>query len=477
MPNSLRFRRGCLLLVLILFIPYLKLGAAQTSGGSLFGVGMAGKKRAASPVAPPNPMNAPKPDLLNADTNPTLRYPVAVFWGSYGWLDVTRTSVRYTMVVGGAEASPSPSRHARKFVAPSGVSHFAAPEPERKDVVEGMQASMNGFEIAISDIRDIQIEKVVMVLQTSNASIKLTYLPQNQWGETQTERAFYQAAQLNLGGTMAIQRGMRNFDAVVAEVKPPASSALDVTLHAEPSSIEKGHPISLAWTSTNATSLDIEPGMGRVAAAGQITLQPRESTNYTITATGPAGTKVANVYVNVTVPTSLPTLVLTEPAAAEGQTVEVSSSPLVIQGVVMDASGMPAVTVNGRSVTMRPTNAQAAQFKSDPLDLQVGENRFEVSAVNSSQGQTKIDFVVRLTSAPPRVKPAEPSNPKGLGKDDIISLLNGEVPNVRVAELVKQRGLKFLPSMDDFKDFRKAGADDNLINTINEAASYQRVNP
>jgi hypothetical protein len=42
---------------------------------------------------------------------------------------------------------------------------------------------------------------------------------------------------------------------------------------------------------------------------------------------------------------------------------------------------------------------------------------------------------------------------------------------------VKQRGLKFLPSMDDFKDFRKAGADDNLINTINEAASYQRVNP
>ena len=165
----------------------------------------------------------------------------------------------------------------------------------------------------------------------------------------------------------------------------------------------------------------------------------------------------------------MPTIVLTEPSAGEGQTVEVTSSPLIIRGVVMDASGIPVVTVNGKSVTMRPTSAQAAQFTSDPLALQPGENRFEVSAINSAHGQAKVAFVAHLTPSSPKAPPAEPTNSKGLGKAEILSLLQGDVPSARVAELVKERGIKFVPTPDDLKEIRGAGGGDDLIDAINQA--------
>jgi hypothetical protein len=207
-----------------------------------------------------------------------------------------------------------------------------------------------------------------------------------------------------------------------------------------------------------------------------MSLRPQDTTSYTLTATGLAGTKAASVFVTVTQPAApLPTIVLIEPSAAgQGQTVEVASSPLIIQGVVMDASGIPVVTINGKSVTMRPTSAQAAQFKSDPSDLQPGENHFEVGAVNGVHGQAKVAFIAHLIAASPKALPAEPNNSKGLGKDEILSLLKGEVPSARVADLVKQRGIKFAPAPNDLKEIRGAGGGDDLIDAINQAPASAR---
>jgi hypothetical protein len=349
----------------------------------------------------------------------------------------------------------------KKF-APGGVQHLVAPADA---------SGTEGFEVGLSELRDVRlIRGNLLQVAFAKRGPLLIYLPQDQWGTVEKPRQFESAAQLNMAGTMAIQRGIQNFDIVLAEVKPPAAPPLDVTLHAEPATVEKGRPVTLVWTSSNAASLDLEPGVGRVAAAGGMSVQPQDSTNYTLTATGPAGTKAASVYVTVTPPAAaiLPTLVLTEPSAGEGQTVEVASSPLVIHGVVMDASGIPVVTVNGRSVTMRPTSAQAAQFKSDPIDLQSGENRIEVSAVNSAHGQANVRFIARLNPSAPKARPTEPSNSKGLGKAEILSLLQGAVPSARVAELVKERGLKFVPTPDDLKEIRSAGGGDDLIDAINQ---------
>ncbi|MGH9342960.1 MAG: peptidoglycan-associated lipoprotein Pal [Terriglobia bacterium] len=84
---------------------------------------------------------------------------------------------------------------------------------------------------------------------------------------------------------------------------PPAKPAAPtVTLSAEPSTIEKGQSATLSWTSTNATTLDLQPGIGSVQAQGSSTVTPDESTTYTITATGPGGTETQSARITVTTP-------------------------------------------------------------------------------------------------------------------------------------------------------------------------------
>ena len=75
-----------------------------------------------------------------------------------------------------------------------------------------------------------------------------------------------------------------------------------VTLDADRSSIQTGQSVYLRWTSSNATNVDIEPGVGKVALAGSTSVSPRESTTYTLTAIGPGGIKTATTYVSVTAP-------------------------------------------------------------------------------------------------------------------------------------------------------------------------------
>ena len=294
------------------------------------------------------------------------------------------------------------------------------------------------------------------------------YLAQDYWGAVAGKpKVFEEYAQSNPTGTLAVQRGVQSFAAVLAEVKPPA---LDLSLRVEPAAVERGKTVNLVWSSANATSLDLEPGVGRVPAAGTLAQTPQDSTTYTLSASGPAGGKAVSAYVTVTAPAGPPTLFSIDPSSAgNGETVEVAASPLVVRGAVMDAAGIPVVTVNGKPVTMRPTSAQAAEFKSDPIDLSPGETRLEVVAVNSAQRQSKLTFVARYTPAAPKPQPAEPANPRGLEKAEIINLLQGNVPSEHVAELVKQRGIKFVATPDDLKEIRAAGGGDDLIDAVSQA--------
>ncbi|MDB6078110.1 MAG: symbB, partial [Akkermansiaceae bacterium] len=52
-----------------------------------------------------------------------------------------------------------------------------------------------------------------------------------------------------------------------------------------------GEPLKLTWTTQDAASVTISPSPGTVAASGTVTLTPAASTNYTLTATSPAGFK------------------------------------------------------------------------------------------------------------------------------------------------------------------------------------------
>jgi hypothetical protein len=166
-------------------------------------------------------------------------------------------------------------------------------------------------------------------------------------------------------------------------------------------------------------------------------------------------------------PPAPPAIVLSSPpAAAENQTLPWQEATIVIRGVAMDRTGIPVVTVNGSPANMRPQSSQAAEFWSDPLPLQAGSNPIRIVAANAAHVEAKLELTVEYKP------PAAPVNPKALGKDDIISLLQGGVPVAHVAELVSSRGIKFTPTATDLNDIRAAGGTDELIQAIQQVAPH-----
>src|SRR5512143_4064523 len=68
-------------------------------------------------------------------------------------------------------------------------------------------------------------------------------------------------------------------------VMPP-----QVTFSATPESITPGQASTLSWTTSEAQSITIEPGLGAVAPSGSQTVSPAATTTYTLTAAGLGGT-------------------------------------------------------------------------------------------------------------------------------------------------------------------------------------------
>lgn len=66
-----------------------------------------------------------------------------------------------------------------------------------------------------------------------------------------------------------------------------------VTLNTSPASIHPGQSSTLSWTSTNADSCSISPGIGSVPVSGSVSVSPALTTTYTITATGVGGSVTA----------------------------------------------------------------------------------------------------------------------------------------------------------------------------------------
>ncbi|MGA8027691.1 MAG: OmpA family protein [Bryobacteraceae bacterium] len=71
---------------------------------------------------------------------------------------------------------------------------------------------------------------------------------------------------------------------------------------AEPTTISSGQPSSLRWSVTDATSVQIDNGIGQVSPNGRRAVYPTATTTYTLTATGPGGSADAQATVTVSTP-------------------------------------------------------------------------------------------------------------------------------------------------------------------------------
>ena len=76
---------------------------------------------------------------------------------------------------------------------------------------------------------------------------------------------------------------------------PPIAS-----LTAQPNTIERGGASTLTWSTTNATSVTLEPGFGTVAASGSRLVTPTGDQTYQLVVTGTGGTIEREVGVTVT---------------------------------------------------------------------------------------------------------------------------------------------------------------------------------
>ncbi len=83
---------------------------------------------------------------------------------------------------------------------------------------------------------------------------------------------------------------------------PPPATAPTASFSANPTSIEKGQSSTLSWTTTNATNVSIDQGIGDVSTSGSRSVSPSASTTYTLTAKGPGGTKEETARITVTSP-------------------------------------------------------------------------------------------------------------------------------------------------------------------------------
>jgi len=386
--------------------------------------------------------------LIKGEPQPTLRLPVAhqhAATGCYGYLYVSRDEIWYEVL------TPASDRdHAFRF-----------PRATLTDARQWrfMGSSMPEVEFKFSNGKTYHFFRVREgLVDQPNASPKL------RWEDVLSWEPLAQAT-LNFESTVRIAEERQ---AALAPKPVPT-----VSLTVDPSTVEKGHPVTLTWTSGNATSLDLEPGIGPVPGSGSRSIVPTESTTYILTAQGPGGGSNASGQVTVNAPPLPSAIVLVDPsAAATGQALDVSKSPLIIRGIVMDSTGIPIVTINGLPAALRPKSSQATEFTSDPLVLQPGENRFEIAATNAAHAEAKVVFVARFTPpAPPPPKPTEPTNAKGLAKSDILDLLKGDVPSAQIARLVNERGIKFAPTEDDIKEIRAAGGGDDLIAALKQSAT------
>jgi len=89
---------------------------------------------------------------------------------------------------------------------------------------------------------------------------------------------------------------------------PPPPPAPTASLSADPASVKQNKCATLTWSTTNASSVSIDQGVGNVSPSGSQQVCPGKTTNYTLTVAGAGGTKTAATTVTV-IPLSKKTVV------------------------------------------------------------------------------------------------------------------------------------------------------------------------
>lgn len=129
------------------------------------------------------------------------------------------------------------------------------------------------------------------------------------------------------------------------------------TLSATPTSVPSGAPSTLSWTTTNASSISINQGIGSVTpvASGSRSVTPTTTTTYTATVSGPGGTNTCTRIITVTPSTVSCSLSVAPSVITRGSSATLSwTSQNAVSGSINPGLG-PIASPNG-STTISPTS-------------------------------------------------------------------------------------------------------------------------
>ena len=158
-----------------------------------------------------------------------------------------------------------------------------------------------------------------------------------------TETTLYEIAVVNPDSTTATTASV-----VVTVIYPPT-----VSLSASPQTIQAGQSATLAWSSSNADAITIDNGIGIVGANGSMTVSPAQTTTYTITASGTAGTVTSSATVTVIIPAPTVSISATPQTILAGQSAALTWNSANAGTVTID-QGIGSVSPSG-SLSVSPT--------------------------------------------------------------------------------------------------------------------------
>ncbi|MBI2378135.1 MAG: hypothetical protein HYV07_29300 [Deltaproteobacteria bacterium] len=168
---------------------------------------------------------------------------------------------------------------------------------------------------------------------------------------------------------------------------------------ATPQAIRTGANTTLAWTTQNATSVQIDPGLGSsLPANGSVQATPQQTTTYTLTARGTSGEVTQQLTVTVTAPPPTVGRFVATPASVNaGQAATLEWTTTDAAGVEID-SGIGMKPANG-SVTVTP--AATTQYNLTATGPG-GSTTAQVTVTVSAVGAPTVDF---FRSTPPQIAP------------------------------------------------------------------------
>ena len=156
-------------------------------------------------------------------------------------------------------------------------------------------------------------------------------------------------AAVNLRKTNVIGLTLIGAPGAALSIEVRANSVVNLpqaTLSATPQSIALGQASTLQWTSTDAASLSIAPGIGNVAPSGSQIVSPQATTTYTLTAVGPGGTVTRTATVTVIVPPPTVSLSISPANISAGDIVALTWSSTNAQSAAIEP-GIGSVAPNG----------------------------------------------------------------------------------------------------------------------------------